>query len=158
MNCPRELETLDAISTALWPDELQQHAASCALCADLVAVATAFREDMREAVQYAPVPSSGLMWWRVQRRERQEAARTAERTITFVQTASVLGAIAVALTIIGGLSVMNETWRGWIARLWSSVHFETIAAAPQWTLPLMIAIAACVVLAPVAVYFAFAEE
>jgi len=157
MNCPRELETLDAITTALWPDELRQHAASCALCADLVAVATAFQEDLHEAVQHAPVPSSGLMWWRIHRRARQEAARTAERTITFVQTASVFGAIAVALAILGGLSVMNETWRGWIARVSSSVRFEQLAV-PQWTMPVMIAIAACVVLAPVAMYFAFAEE
>ena len=155
MTCPRESETLDAITTARWPEELQQHATSCAFCADLVAVATAFQEDLHAAAHDAPIPPSGLMWWRVQRRERQEAARTAERTITYVQTATVAGAIAIALTILGGLSVMSDTWRGWITRAWSSLNFESFAFTPGLAL---IAIATCFVVAPVVLYVAFAEE
>jgi len=158
MNCPRESEVLDALTTARWPDELHAHAGGCALCADLVAVAAALHEDLQDAMHDVVVPASGLVWWRAQRREREEATRAAARTITLVQTASVLGAIAVALTILGGVSVMSDTWRDWLAGLTSAVRFESFAVVPQWNVPLMLAAAACLVLAPVALYFVVAEK
>lgn len=153
MTCPRESEILDALMTARWPnacgDELPAHAKSCALCADLVLVATAITND----VPQAHVPTSAVMWWRMQRREREEAARAASRTITIVQASSIIAAIAVVLTILGGVSAMSETWRNGVAHA-----LQQINNIPQWGLPLLFTLALVLVLAPVALYFAVREE
>jgi len=145
MNCPRESEIYDAIAAARWPeacdDELRVHASSCAACADLVLVATAITED----IPHAHVPTSGVMWWRIQRREREEAARVASRTITIVQASSIAAAIALALTILGGVHALQ---------LPSVLQLSV----PQLSLPLLCALAASLALAPVAVYFAVTED
>ncbi|PYQ30339.1 MAG: hypothetical protein DMF56_05865 [Acidobacteria bacterium] len=149
MTCPRESEILDALMTARWPeaceDELRAHAQSCALCADLVLVATAITNDVPEA----HVPTSGVAWWRMQRRDREEAARAASRTITIVQASSILAAIAVVLTILGGVSAMSESWRNGIAH-----GLQLLNSLPQWGLPLLLTLALVLAAAPVALYFA----
>jgi hypothetical protein len=153
MTCPRESEILDALMTARWPnacgDELRTHAQTCALCADLVLVATAITNDVPEA----HVPTSAVVWWRMQRRERAEAARTASRTLTIVQASSIVAAIAVVLTILGGVSAMSETWRNGIAHA-----LQLLNSLPQWGLPLLLTLALILAAAPVALYFAVREE
>jgi len=135
MTCPRESEIADALMTARWPEacehELRAHAASCATCADLVLVATAIACDTPQVT----VPASGVVWWRIQRREREKAVRTASRTITILQASSIAGAIALAPTIFSSLSV-------------SAIH------VPVWSLPLLLGFAVSLALAPVAVYWA----
>ena len=153
MTCPRESEILDMLMTARWPDacgdELRAHAQSCASCADLVLVATAITSDVPEA----HVPTSGVVWWRMQRRDREEAARAASRTITIVQASSILAAIAVVLTILGGVSAMSESWRRGMGNA-----LQLLNNIPQWGLPLLFTLALVLVLAPVALYFAVREE
>ena len=153
MTCPRESEILDALMTARWPnacgDELPAHAQSCALCADLVLVATAITNDVPDA----HVPTSAVVWWRMQRRERDEAARAASRTITIVQASSIIAAIAVVLTILGGVSAMSESWRSGIAHV-----LQQLNTLPGWGLPLLCTLALVLAVAPLALYFAVREE
>ncbi|HUP60803.1 MAG TPA: hypothetical protein VNA69_10335 [Thermoanaerobaculia bacterium] len=155
MSCARENELLETVSAGRWPDgcdeELRAHAASCEHCRELAAMAALFHAEMQDAMRDAQLPSSGLVWWRAQRRARAEAARTASRAITLVQAASVAGAIAFALMIIGGVSVMSESWRTWLPRI--SEAFST-----TWSLPLTIALAVFLTLTPVALYFVLAED
>jgi len=135
MICPRESEIADSLMTARWPNacehELRAHAASCATCADLVLVATAIAQETPQVT----VPASGVVWWRIQRREREKAVRTASRTITILQASSIAGAIALASTIAGSISV-------------PTIHI------PVWSLPLLLGFAVSLALAPVAVYWA----
>jgi hypothetical protein len=151
MTCPRESEVVDALMAGRWPDacddELRAHAAACATCGDLVLVATAIAADAPRA----DVPTSGVMWFRIQRRERQQAARVASRTLTFVQASSIAGAIAFMLTIVGGLS-FSDTWKTLLAR---AVELTNLS---QWMLPLSFAVAVTLMLAPVALYFAVSED
>ena len=139
MNCPREAEILRAIEARHWPDrcddELRAHAGSCADCADLVHVATALTDDREDAVHAAHVPPSGAVWWRAQMRARQEAARAARRVISIVQTAAVLVALVAVYLILGPTL--------------PTIH---------WSLPLLLALASPLILAPVAVYFALTEH
>lgn len=152
MNCPREPEVLDALIAARWPDacdgELRAHADSCALCADLVLVASSIAAD----APHATVPTSGVVWWKIQRRERQEAALAASRTITIVQASSIVGAIALVLTILGGVSAMTGNWRTWLARA------VEIAQIPQWNIALLCMFLVLVTLGPVALYLAVSKE
>jgi hypothetical protein len=151
MNCPRESEIYDAIAAARWPDacdeELRAHASSCADCADLVLITT----EMAGDIPAAHVPTSGVVWWRIQRREREEAARAASRTITILQASSIAAAIAIALTILGGVSAMNASVRTWFS------HALQLTGTAQWDVLFLGAAVKTLALAPGASYFAFSE-
>lgn len=142
-HCAREQEALDLVRSGRWPDgcddEIRTHIATCAACGESVQIASMLTADYRAAVRTAPVPTSGLVWWRVQRRARQEAARTVARVVTLVQGLSVLLGIAVAVGIAGADNLR---------------HALTLGPLPAWSIPLLLAITAWLALAPVAVYFA----
>lgn len=160
MNCARENELLETVSAGRWPDgcdaELRAHVTSCAQCAEVVELATLFDAEMQEAAHDAQLLSSGAMWWRAQRRARADAARKAARAIAFVQVATVAGAIAFALAIVGGVSAMSESWRNWLPRVSETLQLSSVYAS--WSVPITIGALALLTLTPVAVYFAFAED
>jgi hypothetical protein len=142
--CAREAELLEAITAGRWPencaDELRSHAASCPTCADLATVASAIAEDANAAMRRAPVPSSGLMWWRMQRRMQMEAAQNAKRAITFVEAGTLAATAFLVLFVLGGLSLLKFDWH-----------------AIPWNLPLIAAAATILLLAPIAVYYAVTD-
>jgi len=150
--CPLEQETLAVVQAGRWPDGCDDasraHANACPVCGDIVRVATLVANDYQASLRTARVPNSGLVWWRMQRRARQEAVRTASRVITIVQAIAVAAGVAIATGIIAAAS-----------RSFSIAPAEvssTILA--QWGIPLLIALAAWLTLAPVAVYFAVSKD
>lgn len=100
--CPKELDVLEALRSGAWPagcdEELRAHATDCPSCRDLVEVTTALFEDRDTGIHEAPIPGSGLVWWKMQMRHRQEAMGSARRTLLLVQ--------ACALSIAGGLALL----------------------------------------------------
>ena len=153
--CPREGEVLDALASARWPDRvdaaLAGHVSSCGICQDVLAVASAMREDHEAAWREANVPSSGQMWWRAEMRARQDAIREASRPVTVAQGVAAVLALAVAAGC------------GWLA--WPSMQafFTSGSLADTPTLgsmfvPLAVAMAALLVVAPVALYFVLSEK
>ena len=140
MTCAFEARILRAIETRQWPDhcddDLRAHAASCAGCADLAAIAVALVEDRDDAMHAAHLPPSGAVWWRMQLRARHDAARAARRILSIVQAAAVLLALVAVFLIIG-----------------------PALPAIHWTLPRLAALLSpLVLLAPVGVYFALREQ
>lgn len=148
--CEREELVLDLLRNGreLAGSELEPHVAACASCADLLSVATALLDEHHDATHDAPVPTSGVVWWRMQRRARQEAMRTAARTVTAVQVLSVAAAIVIAVAIVGVKTLLG---------FFTMPHLDLTALA-QWSVPLAIALMACVALAPVAVYLSVARD
>ena len=150
--CAREAEILDAITAGRWAEgcdaELHAHASACAICADLATVASAIAEDAAAATRSASIPSSGLVWWRMQRRMQTESTQNASRTVSLVQVGTLAATFLAVLLLLGGASLLKD-WNHWLLAL---------LASPQWHLPLAVAALTCVLLAPVAVYFALAEE
>jgi hypothetical protein len=154
-DCAREMETFDAISSGAWPnacdDSLRAHVATCAICSDVAEVATALIDDREAAMRQALVPPSGVVWWRMQMRARNEAAQSARRTVIAVQAAVFAAVIGIALAILGG------AW-------WNKLpHVDEIAASgllvvAQWGVPLLLALAIWLTLAPVAVWLAVTED
>ena len=146
--CPRAQEALDLVRAGRWPDgcdeETRTHVATCSDCGESVQVASMIAADYRAAMRTARVPGSGLVWWRAQRRAREEAERTASRIITFVQGASVAVGLTVAVAIAGPESVT------------SALSF--VNALPSWTLPILAGLTATLALAPVAVYLAASRD
>jgi hypothetical protein len=167
--CARESEILETVGAgrSLSP-ELEQHSASCADCADLVVVASAFHADLEEATHSVEVPPSGLVWWRIQRREREHAVREATRAVTLAQTATVLGAVALALMILGGISALSETFRGTVSQFWASIHFREMFAAlvpsqgwmpsQPWMMVLLFALFGTLAVGSLVVWLAVREE
>jgi hypothetical protein len=160
--CPRESEVFEAVAFNRL-DVVRDHLATCAICAEIADVAGALRADHAVACDAASVPSAGAVWWRATIRARAEAARTVSQPITILQ--GVAGACGVGLAA----ALVSLVWRSfsWFARFDDIVirldeRRDDVAAASalvlQHGLPIMLALAACVVIAPFALYVAFSDD
>lgn len=172
--CPREEEILDALAADAvvenWTSELREHAASCAICRDVVAVALPLLQEHRAVVATAQPPSSGVVWWRAQMRGRQEAAKVATRPITVVQALAVIPGTVLVLAL---LSAVAPVFSGWLGDL-TIFSGATRSVADWFTLPrielssvipttstgvlLACASAICLLVGPLAVYFALGDD
>jgi hypothetical protein len=164
--CPREADVLEAIAFGRWPDrcgDLAVHASACDVCADLVEVARALHDDRAALCREAQPPAAGMVWWRATIRARAEAARTATQPI------SVLQGIAGACFVGAAAGLVTLTWQSvyWMDRIADlAVHLESrradIASATTLAaghgLPILIAVAAGLVLAPLALYLTLADD
>jgi hypothetical protein len=166
IECPREREVLDAVREGRWLDdqsELREHAASCGVCSDLVTVTSAFRAARTPPLSERSIPTAAHVWWRAALRSRQEAARTAERPIAFVQGLAAACAGGLAATAIGfgwssGLTPAAAAEE--LSRLVAAVAAETIVSAqsrPHLVLTAGALVAGAVLLS-VALYVALSEE
>ena len=156
VECPRESDVLDALASQRWPQrvetELVDHVAACQVCQDVLVVAAAMRDDRDAAWQEASLPSSGQVWWRAEMRARQEAIREASRPITVAYAVAALAAFVVVAVA------------AWFA--WPVTHdfVASLASTPKstldspLTLPLMLAVGAFLIVAPVALYLVLSDE
>jgi hypothetical protein len=155
IDCPRESDVLDALTSARWPHrvnrELAEHVEACVICTDVVAVAAAFRDDHDVARQQANIPSSGQVWWRAEMRARQEAIREASRPITIAQGVAAL--LALGLTATAGWFAGPSIYGGV-----TSFVTQTPTLGSPLAIPLMVALAVLLVIAPLAVYLVLSDE
>jgi hypothetical protein len=160
-DCPRESEILEAVAFGRLP-QVREHLDTCASCAEAAAIAGALRRDHVAALGEAHVPSAGAVWWRATIRARAEAARTVSQPITMLQ--GIAGACAVGLAA----AFAGVAWR-WMQTFTSAGDFfvrldarrDELAAASallQYALPLTLGLAACLVVAPLALYFALSDD
>jgi len=170
IECAREAEVMEAVAFGRWPEHaaegLTAHVATCAVCGDLVEVARVLHNDRDAACREAPVPAAGMVWWRATIRARAEAARTATQPISVLQGI----AAACAVGLAGGLVSVawrSIDWTAWINRLGGLVgHLESrrgdIAAvsalATSHALPVLLGLAACLLLAPLVIYITLADD
>ena len=104
----------------------------------------------------APVPSAGAVWWRATIRARAEAARTAGQPITLLQ--GIAAATAVGLFV----ALAGAWWRSvapggiWFERFDELVSRSASVPVPLF-LSLLLVLAACLIVAPIAVYLATAD-
>jgi hypothetical protein len=167
LDCPREQDVLDAVATGRWPGradgELRDHVRGCAICADVAEIAGPLLAERDAAWDEAPLPPSTLVWWRAQVRAREEAARAAARPIALVQAigAAGLGAAAfvlipLALPWMAASVTTAATFAAWLAPRALDVS-RAFALATGSTTPLL-ALGAWVVLAPLLLYVALADD
>ena len=164
--CVREADVLEAVAFGRWPEQcgdLAAHVAGCEVCADLVEVARALHDDRAWLCREAQPPSAGMVWWRATIRARAEAARTAARPI------SVLQGIAGACFVGAAAGLVTVAWHSvhWMDRIGElalslASRRADIAAASTFAaghgLPILIAVAAGLVLAPLALYITLADD
>ena len=143
MFCEREQEVLDLIRAGRSPEECETiagHVRSCAACTELVAVASTILSDEMSSIRSVRIPTSGVMWWRAQRRARQEKATVTRRAMTLVQAITVILGALIATPLIG----------------WLSPEIDWTAFAKQFPLALLLVVTA--VLTPAAVYVATSRD
>jgi hypothetical protein len=162
--CVREQDVVDAVTAGRWPGveaELRGHVRSCRSCADLVEVLGPLLDAGDAAWQNARVPSSGVVWWRAQMRARREATVSANRPLTIAQVAGTLAGIAVLL----GIAVVVAPWfdlslAGSLESLRLNLEPVTLAGLPtlarHWWIALLVG--SWLLLAPMAIYFAVADD
>ena len=165
LECRCEQDVIDAIASGRWPDradaELLEHVAACAICADVAEVVAALNNGQDESwTEAAVLPPAEIVWYRAQMRARADATRLVGRPIAIVLA---LG-IACALGVIAGVGGTVLPW------LQSSVAWFAALAPHLTPAPggldvfglalrgVVLAVAIWLVLAPVAVYLAAADE
>ena len=165
--CAHEDDVVAAVLSRRWDaaeEGLKQHAEGCEICRDVVAVATLLSADQERSRYTVHVPAAGQVWWRSAIRARLEGAQAAARPMTWLH--GIAGACALGLAV----AVISMAWtsiRGmaaWLAAqaLPADLGVGNIAslmtAVVQRSLPLAFVVAACIVLAPVALYLAFSDD
>jgi hypothetical protein len=169
--CPREAQVLEALQTSAWPEccaaDLRAHVDTCGSCADLVAVVLALIDEHRAAAARAPVPSSGMVWWRAQTRARQEAAAAAMRPITVVQGLSLAVAAGLLAAAASFVSPAFRQWVAWAAGALSVLRGgegrgvewpATLALATPLGAAVVLALTMMAVLTPLALYLARSDK
>ena len=160
--CPRESDVLEAVALDRVP-QVQDHLDACESCAEVAGIAGALRRDHDAICREAHVPSAGVVWWRATIRARAEAARAVSQPITLVQGVAAASAVGLACGFAGlawrtvsSATTLSEL----LVRL--AARGDEIATGSalvlQHALPLALGLAACLVIAPVALYFALSDE
>ena len=171
--CRHEQDVINAVVVGHWPDRvdasLQSHASHCDVCRELVEVAGLMRID-REALQTdVNVPSAGQVWWRAAIRTRLEASHQAARPLSWLFGVAVACAAGLAIAVVEILwSQMRQaapgdavSWTtmlgfGEIGRLLPTLAGLTPLSATGAFI--LLGTAACLLLAPLALYFALSDE
>ena len=155
VECEFESEVLSTALQGRWPDrvdsELRAHVASCVICSDIVAVASALDEAREDMHACAVVPDSGRVWWLAQLRARREAAQTAGSPITAAQ----LVAFACAVGLLGACFGATSSWFQSALR-W--IQSQPLTALLSGHIVLAASMAAAIVLLSTASYLAFGKD
>ena len=160
-DCPREHDVIDAIASRRWPDradeELRAHVASCAVCSDVAEVVSAITlEEEVASEEVAPLPSAEIVWWRAQTRARAEAARRASLPMTIMHALSAACFAGLAATVLGSAAWLFrssiDAMAGW------GIYLTTLEPATFLVRGVIFAVMLWVILAPIAVYLATADE
>ncbi len=150
--CQCEDQVVDALASGTWPDgatdALQAHVAGCAECQAITAVAPLLRQEYLAADSEADLPSSGQVWWRARVRARAEAERAAARPLFIAQAVA-------AASAVGALAALVSWY--W-PKIQASLLHNGAGDSPSLGLPLLLALGAWLLLAPVALYLVFARD
>jgi hypothetical protein len=166
VDCAREQDVLDAIASQRWPArcdaELRVHVRECEFCTDLVDVATALVDDAPAVSTEARIPASGIVWWRAQLRARDEDARAAARPLAFIQGIAASVAVWLLVTFVRAMPAATLAgWKNWLVGLMphASLPVPSLAhLATDVPVGMLLVIGAALLLAPLAIYFAVAED
>lgn len=168
--CPREMELLEGLRSGVWPDaaprDLRDHVQACPSCAGLAALVPPLVEDWRASTQDACVPSSSVMWWRLQMRARREAAAHAMQPIGAAQKLALAGAAGLLAVSAAALAPAAGRMAAWMGAIGDGAAATGRAVPPaamaQVISPAVIALAMTgallFVVAPVAIYFALSDR
>jgi len=164
--CPHEMEVFEAIAFGRWPEHssaaLRAHAAGCPVCRDVADVAPALCADRQALVRSAQPPTAGVVWWRATIRARAEATRTAMQPITLWQGVAAAAIVGVVAALGGSLWHWSRTADrigGLVELLVNRGDATSLAGIGlEHAIVVLLGVAACLVLAPVALYLTLSDD
>ena len=168
--CSRERDVLRAVARRWRGDgdsEVARHAAACSRCEAVRAAAELLRDEHARIAQAAQVTPAAAMWWRLDRRLRDERVVRLQRLTLAAQAvtlaASVGAAVAVFQMVAPWLtrsdSPVRNTWEVGLSMLtaWTrSTPWTDMATA--WAMPLALIAAAWILLVPAVLYLGLADD
>jgi hypothetical protein len=128
--------------------ECQCDRADCPECGPLAILAEEIRREFEHTKREARVPTPEIVWWRAQMRAREEAARKAARPILFTQALAIAALIGLLVSVAGRITLTSISWSEGLPTISQSTSF----------LPVIIVAGCWLVLAPIALYFAFSRD
>ena len=165
--CSREEQMVQAVLSGAWPNrcdrELTLHAAACEVCSEVAVVGTLLREDHDHARGEVHVPAAGQVWWRAAIRARLETSQAATQPITWLHglTAAItIGLMLAALGIIWPSLADATVWAKAIVvgSVPSGDVTGAVVGALRQSFVVAVVAAACLVIAPLALYFALSDD
>jgi anti-sigma factor RsiW len=172
-DCPREQDVINAIVTGQWPDRCEEslcaHAAECAVCKELVDVTSMMRLDREGLHEEMSLPSAGQVWWRAAIRARLEASERVAQPFSWLFGVSVACAAGLAIALVQLLwspmqaawgSSSPGAWAAWLDLESSRLLLTVTNLAPLTMTGMLVFLVAtaCLLLAPLALYFALSDE
>ncbi len=129
--------------------ECQCDRADCPECGPLAILADEIRREFEHTKFEARVPTPEIVWWRAQMRAREEAARKTARPILFTQALAIAALIGLLVSVAGRITLTSLSW--------SEIVLPSV---PQTIslIPIVIVAACWLVLAPIALYYAFSRD
>lgn len=167
MECPREAEVLTAVAASRdgggLDDELRAHARTCGACADIVSLAILLRQDRDAMLREVRVPAAGQVWWRAALRAHAEGTLAARRPILWLQGLAAACLLGVAAALGGTAWTAMRNGVSWLSARGprielSSAEVARVTETIQPLLPLALVIGACLLITPIVVYFALADD
>ena len=176
--CSREHDVVAAILGNQWPDRcdesLYAHATHCEVCSELVELVDLMRLE-RDALKDVSVPAAGQVWWRAAIRARIEVSQQVVRPLGWVfgvASACVVGLGLAGIELLWSPIQRSLLWgqgAAWIDPGWvpSFRLSDVLGALPrlgdltplaQTSAFLLLGLVACLLLAPLALYFALSDE
>ena len=171
--CPREQDVINAIVSGRWPDRCDEslctHVAECEVCKELVEVASVLRVDHDGLRDEMSLPSAGQVWWRAAIRARLEASQRVAQPMSWIFGISLACAAGLAIAAVQLLwspvqvalgSPSPDAWAAWLDLTFTRLLLTLTNLGPLATTGvfLLLATAACLLLAPLALYFALSDE
>jgi hypothetical protein len=173
LECPREQDVINAIVTGRWPDRcdesLSMHAEECAVCKELVDVASVLRIDREGFHEEMNLPFAGQVWWRAAIRARLEASQRVAQPMSWIFGISLACAAGLAIAVVQLLwspmhvafgSSSPAAWAAWLDLGFTRLLLTLTNLGPLATTGVFVLLgaAACLLLAPLALYFALSDE
>jgi hypothetical protein len=166
--CAREEQVVQAVLSGAWPNrcdrELTLHAAGCEICSDVAAVATLLREDHDRARSEVQVPAAGQVWWRAAIRARLETSHAATQPMTWLHGVTAAITIGLMLAVVGVIwpSIAGATEWAADTLVVGAIPRGDVAGvvmgALRHSFVVALVAAACLVIAPLALYFALSDD
>jgi hypothetical protein len=168
--CSRERDVLRAVARR-WRGEadaeVARHAAACSRCEAVRAAAELLRDEHAGIAQAAQVTPAAAMWWRLDRRLREERVARLQRLTLAAQAVTLAASAGVAVAVFqmlapwltGSDSAVRSTWDAGLAMLtgWTrSASWADVASA--WALPLTLIAVAWILLVPAVLYLGLADD
>jgi hypothetical protein len=173
-HCPREPEVMRVMKAGPLPEEcdetLRTHLAQCEVCRDVVAIASLLNLERDDLNDEMTLPAAGQVWWRAAIRARLEASQEAARPLSWVFGIGAACVAGLALAVVELLwspvqlalrSTATSDWTMGVSLGDISRWLPSLSDLTPLTTTIVLVVlgaAACLVLAPLALYFALSDE